>query len=163
MKPSLAFLLLAAAPFAASAADPAGKPAMKHGGGHLLERADTDGDGRVSRDEAQAAASARTLEMFDRLDQDKDGYVTQAEIAAAREERVGEMRERMESHFRNADTDGDGAISKAEAEAGMPALARRFDAIDANKDGLITREEMKAMGPPHGGPRTHRSAVKPTQ
>ena len=48
------------------------------------------------------------------------------------------------------DTDKDGAVSKAEwTAAGRPA--ERFDAVDANKDGKVTAEEldaaMKAMRP----------------
>ena len=39
-------------------------------------RADTDGDGRVSRAEATAAGSERSGEWFDKLDLNKDGYVT---------------------------------------------------------------------------------------
>lgn len=41
------------------------------------------------------------------------------------------------------DTDGDGAVSKAEwTAAGRPA--ERFDMIDANKDGKVTAAEMEA-------------------
>jgi len=49
------------------------------------------------------------------------------------------------------DEDGNGSISKAEA-AGT-RLAERFDSIDANKDGSLTKAELKAA---HGGKR-HRS------
>lgn len=45
--------------------------------------------------------------------------------------------------FQKIDTDGDGKISRAEAAA-RPRLAERFDVIDANKDGFITRDEMRA-------------------
>jgi hypothetical protein len=41
------------------------------------------------------------------------------------------------------DTDGDGAVSKAEwTAAGRPA--ERFDMVDANKDGKVTAAEMEA-------------------
>lgn len=41
------------------------------------------------------------------------------------------------------DTDGDGAVSKAEwTAAGRPA--ERFDTVDANKDGKVTAAEMEA-------------------
>ena len=56
-------------------------------------RADKDGDGRVSRAEATAAATERTNEWFDKLDLNKDGYVTQDETRQARETRRDEMRE----------------------------------------------------------------------
>jgi Ca2+-binding EF-hand superfamily protein len=35
-------------------------------------------------------------------------------------------------------------ISRAEA-AGLPRLAERFDQVDANRDGQLTREEMRAF------------------
>jgi hypothetical protein len=42
------------------------------------------------------------------------------------------------------DTNGDGAVSKDEwVAAGRPA--ERFDAVDANKDGKITADELNAV------------------
>ena len=49
---------------------------------------------------------------------------------------------RME-RLKAADTNNDGAISRAEAQA-LPRLAERFDALDTNRDGQLTREEMRA-------------------
>lgn len=51
---------------------------------------------------------------------------------------------RFNERFKQADADGDGALSRAEAEKGMRRLARRFDAIDADQDGRVTREEIEA-------------------
>lgn len=55
-----------------------------------------------------------------------------------------ERQARFAERFKQADTDGDGSLSKVEAEKGMPRLARRFDAIDADKDGRVTRDEIEA-------------------
>lgn len=55
----------------------------------------------------------------------------------------GERGHHMHERMKAADKDGDGKISRAEAEA-MPRLAKHFDEIDTNKDGFITKEEMKA-------------------
>ena len=42
-----------------------------------------------------------------------------------------------------ADTNGDRAISREEAQA-LPRLAERFDAIDANRDNQLTGDELRA-------------------
>ena len=61
-----------------------------------------------------------------------------------REARVAEMRARMEARFAEADKDGNGRIEKAEADAVGERFARRFERMDANKDGAVDREEMTA-------------------
>lgn len=49
--------------------------------------------------------------------------------------------------FKQADKNGDKALSMAEAQA-MPAVAEQFKAIDANGDGAISEAEfMAAMKP----------------
>jgi Ca2+-binding EF-hand superfamily protein len=42
-----------------------------------------------------------------------------------------------------ADTNGDGMISREEAKA-LPRLAKHFDEIDTNKDGQISADELRA-------------------
>ncbi|MDH4235271.1 MAG: EF-hand domain-containing protein [Gallionella sp.] len=51
----------------------------------------------------------------------------------------GQMGDKM---FKDADTDGDGAISRAEFDT---VHTKRFKEMDTNNDGKITRDEMKAM------------------
>lgn len=51
-----------------------------------------------------------------------------------------------------ADKDGDGKISREEAAA-MPRMAKNFDKLDANKDGFISKDEMKAAHEAHRGER----------
>ena len=109
-------------------------------------RADKDGDGRVSRAEAEAAATERTNEWFDKLDLNKDGYVTQEETRQARETRRGEMKAMFDEHFKTADTNGDGSLSLDEVQAGMPRLADRFSKLDKDKNGLLSREELQRGG-----------------
>lgn len=45
--------------------------------------------------------------------------------------------------FKKADANGDGKLTKAEAANGMPMVSRNFDAIDTNKDGFVTPEEIR--------------------
>jgi hypothetical protein len=109
-------------------------------------RSDKDGDGRVSRAEATAAATERTNEWFDKLDLNKDGYVTQEETRQARETRRGEMREMFDEHFKTADANSDGSLSLDEVQANMPRLAERFSKLDKDKNGLLSREELQRGG-----------------
>jgi len=55
------------------------------------------------------------------------------------------MRLKIQERLQRADTDHDNSISRTEAEENMPGLARHFDEIDSNHDGIITIDEMKAV------------------
>jgi hypothetical protein len=67
------------------------------------------------------------------------GIASAAAVAVAAPDGQGHM-----SRLKAADTNGDGLISKAEAQAALPRLAKHFDQIDANKDGQISPDELKA-------------------
>lgn len=127
------------------------------GAGHM-NRADADGDGVITRAEAQAMADAR----FDRLDTNHDGRITADEMPtrgpgggapgmASPPPGGPEMAGRMgrgvgAGMLRRADANGDGVITRDEFRA---AEARRFDMMDANHDGKIDAAEreqfMQAM------------------
>lgn len=55
-----------------------------------------------------------------------------------------EMQARGQERFKKADANGDGRLTREEAQKGMPMVARHFDQIDANKDGVVTMEELQA-------------------
>lgn len=103
-----------------------------HGG---LKALDKDGDGKISREEA--AAAPRLAENFDKIDTNHDGFLTRDELQAAHQAMA-------RAHWAKIDTDGDGKISRAEAQANAPKLYEHFDAVDTDKDGFITPDEMKA-------------------
>jgi hypothetical protein len=64
----------------------------------------------------------------------------------------GEHHQKRAERLKAADKDGDGAISKAEADAaGMKGLSKNFDKVDANKDGKVSREEMRTARAEHKG------------
>ena len=53
---------------------------------------------------------------------------------------------KFDEQFKAADKDGDGALTKAEAEsAHLDRIVNHFDQIDANKDGKATRDEIRAL------------------
>ena len=102
--------------------------------------ADADNDGVVTRQEAQAFP--RLSGDFDAADTNKDGKLDAAEMNAHRERMKVEMRAKADERWKAADKDGDGAISRAEAEVSMPRMAESFKTFDANADGKVSRDEM---------------------
>lgn len=106
-----------------------------------LKSADKNGDKMISREEAKAMP--RMEKNFDKLDGNKDGQISKEEMAAARKAHQQERKQKAEERYSKADIDKDGAISREEAGKGLPKLAKNFDAIDANKDGKASKEEIK--------------------
>ena len=112
-----------------------------HGGrGDALKKADANGDGMISREEAKA--NPRLAKHFDDIDTNRDGQLSADEMKAFHAQRAAE-------HFKKLDTNGDGLISKAEA-ATAPRLAEHFDQLDANKDGQLSKDELVAARGAHG-------------
>jgi hypothetical protein len=112
--------------------------AGKKGNGPGMERlkqADTNADGMISRDEAKSSLPMIS-KHFDEIDANKDGQLTSDELRAFHGKQRGDQWKKM-------DANGDGKLSRDEA-AKSPRLAERFDQIDANKDGFVTPDEMKA-------------------
>ena len=149
MKTTLSTCALALAALLAGTAMAGSQP--QGDGPRGLMKADTNGDGKISKDEAAAFRDDSKGDWFAKLDKDKDGYVTQEELRQAREtrhgDRKGEMKARMEERFKEADANSDGQISLDEAQAKMPKLAERFNTLDTDKNGLLSKDELK-----HGRP-----------
>lgn len=66
-----------------------------------------------------------------------------AAATAAPADRMAHPHHRPGHHIEQLDKDKDGSISRAEAAA-HPMLSRGFDATDANKDGMLSKEELQA-------------------
>jgi hypothetical protein len=141
---------------AAMAGDGAPATGSAKDGARGIMRADTDGDGRISKAEIAALQSQKQGEWFDKADADKDGFLTEEEIRQARDarrdHRRGEMKARMDEHFKQADVNGDGQLSLDEVQAKMPKLAERFTTLDADKNGALSKEELKRGGWRHSHP-----------
>lgn len=93
---------------------------------------------QARREKWCAANPEKCKEMRARMQQRREQCKANPE--QCRKERQARMAER----FRKADADGNGALSRAEAEKGMRRMVRHFDAIDANRDGQVTMDEVMA-------------------
>ena len=144
----LAFSLAALVPAAVAAEGAAGKPdgvARPSAEARKARMEECKVNPEKCRAERQAKREqwckehpARCKEMAERREQ------RMAECKANPEKCRAEKKAHFEQRFKRADTDGDGRISRAEAEIAMPRLARHFDRIDANKDGQVTFDEIAA-------------------
>jgi Ca2+-binding EF-hand superfamily protein len=109
--------------------------AAQAGGSPDRPRLDTNGDGSVDLAEIQAARPDFTVEKFNAADGNGDGLLSRDELRAAH----GTARE-----HRNLDTDGDGSFSFEEMQKAHPDLTQeQYAAFDGDKDGKLTRTELK--------------------
>lgn len=138
--PAIVLAALACAPFAAQAQDH-GRHHNDRGPGRF-QHWDINQDGIVIREELIQRATDAAGDLFTKLDADQDGKITPEEAAAPRRARQDRMRQQADKRFAAADVDGDGRISRAEAEAKMPRLAARFEKLDADGDGQLSKEEL---------------------
>lgn len=128
---------------------------------------DKNNDGVVTKDERKAAREqsreARAERRFEKTDKNADGVLSQEEVkarqeaVAARRSAMREKRKEKRKAWREAgeqkpprggagtklprpDSNGDGVLDKAEHDA---MLRLRFDHADVNKDGVLSRREMR--------------------
>ena len=102
--------------------------------GPALEQADTNHDGKVTKQEYIDARAAQ----FARMDRNGDGFID----AADSREGGSERGQRAASMLRGRiDSNGDGKISKEEF---VNAPTMMFDKFDANKDGVLDAQELEA-------------------
>lgn len=170
MRKFMLFLALGASGFAGAAcsaqtnaqnanqAAPAARPMPPRGG--PMMRADTNGDGQISRAEFVAEADAR----FQQMDADHDGTLTRDEMKAFRQA----MHDRMVANGGRGDMPPPpppgGKPPKDKADGGSDGAGRtitradftnraaaRFDRMDTNHDGTLDQAERDAARPKRGG------------
>jgi hypothetical protein len=112
-----------------------------------FERLDRDDDGRLTPAEGRGHPF---LEInFDRLDRGRRGYLLPSDLAPNQRHFLGN---RVQDTFRRADSNRNGLLSPAEAEA-FPWLWRHFTEADRNRDGSVSLEELwwlrRSLSPGH--------------
>lgn len=124
--------------------------ALADKGPGMFGRADTNGDGFVSKEEFAAGRD----KMFARLDANGDGTINQAEVDKAREAWKHRRAEKAQADgttqpekpkkehrgfMARLDTDSDGKVTTQEFAAAGDKMFTRFD---ANGDGKLAQDEM---------------------
>lgn len=101
-----------------------GKRMGKRGGGrggmmrqHIVKLADTDDDGKVSKEEMQAYKDAQ----FKKYDADSDGKLSEEEMKTMRDAHRDAA---QAARFTSLDTNNDGSISQEELNAGSNGRAK---------------------------------------
>ncbi|PZU60940.1 MAG: hypothetical protein DI547_00360 [Sphingobium sp.] len=132
---SIFVLVIAAAGAPLSGPASAQGPTTRGGGdpGAWFDKADANHDSVVTRAEFAAFRS----ENFSRLDRNGDGVVSPADFPRLAKARPDAYR-RLTAMLGEADTNHDGAVSRAELAAAPPVL---FSIADVDHDGRVTRTE----------------------
>lgn len=117
----------------------AGGPGASGPGVMMLQQFDTNGDGKISKEEFDAGYA----KMFVSIDTNKDGVISPEELAQFPQ--VMQVL-RTQQAFAAMDKNNDGIISKEEFIQFSQARAaersqQKFARIDTNNDGNISREE----------------------
>jgi Ca2+-binding EF-hand superfamily protein len=146
-----AFALTAAAALAAPAMAAAQAPISTERLRLAFERLDANSDMVVDRAEVPEEALPAFNRLLARGDADKDGKLSAEEFRAlalrAAPAAAAEPRARLEAmreRLRAMDRNNDGQVDKDEFQ-GPPGL---FDRLDTNKDGAISRDDLRREAPP---------------
>lgn len=81
---------------------------------------------------------------FAAMDANNDGKVVRAEFDVFMRARLARQADAFDAAFVKMDADSNGTLSRAEAAAGSKELVERFDLVDTNKDGALTKDELHA-------------------
>lgn len=112
-------------------------PALaQRGGGEWFNAADANGDGSVTRAEFASYRDAN----FGKLDRNSDGLVSPADFPRLAKRKPDALA-RLTQVLGNADSNGDGVISRSELAQAPPVM---FDRSDTNRDGRVTKAEYDA-------------------
>jgi len=138
----------------------------------MFNKLDTNGDGKVSKDELTSAisqisektgSSFNVDDIFTKSDTDQDGEISKDEYMAAvkkmeanraKMQGMGGQQMNPQEMFKKIDTNGDGSISKDEFKTFSAKMDEKtgkttdsdqtFDVMDTNQDGVVSADEYAA-------------------
>lgn len=141
-----------------------GEGGGREGAGGKLRAADTNQDGKLSPEEFSAGFPNAPAERFAALDRNQDGFVDRSDREALAGAPGEHKKEKGEGGHHKADgsvaeavpyvkdlisehdADKDGKLTKAEIEAAKPGFPEKsFDAMDRNKDGVVSEADVDAV------------------
>ncbi len=111
----------------------------------IAQEADTDGNKQVSLEEFKAALNKNAETIFKKMDRNGDGVLTQEDrpVGAGPGALGGPIMEK----FREADKDQNGKVTFEELSVVMPNMTQeRFKQFDRNGDGVLSAED-RGPGP----------------
>jgi len=128
----------------------------------LFKRADSNGDGQLSKDEVSAALppgrKGNVDTLFTRLDTNQDGFISEAENAAPANRtshrgapQNADPAQLAQQIFEKADTDKDGKITATELEQifkgdhSSDQINNFLKAIDSDGDGAVSQPELEGF------------------
>lgn len=112
----------------------------------VFEDVDANSDGNVTKDEIAAYHAAKVTAM----DTDKDGTLSEAELIAAQEQRRAERQSNREAKMvarmmENRDANKDGVLSLDEMAPAAGRGDKMFARADADGDGAISKAEADVL------------------
>ena len=117
-----------------------------------FRKADTNQDGAISRSEAEQIKAQLLIANFDKVDANSDGGLGRQEIQSflqtAMQNAMRAQQEEFLKRLKAADKNKNGQLTKKELKAAkdkLPGLEKNFDSIDADSDKSITMEEIVAF------------------
>jgi Ca2+-binding EF-hand superfamily protein len=114
----------------------------------MLERQDTNKDGRISRDESKMPER-----WFARADANSDGSLTREELSQRGKHGGGKHAGGKQAKVTEMDANSDGKIDATEVKASAERMLKR---LDKNADGTLQSEELRWRGGHGRGHGKHR-------